>query len=81
METEEAKLETWTDSASMYGSKSKSKCQSSWVNNTERTRAKVSVLGGWILTDSKWCMAVNQDNIFMRDKKATFIESYLSSHK
>lgn len=26
-------------------------------------------------------MAVNQDNIFMRDKKATFIESYLSSHK
>lgn len=40
METEEAKLETWTDSASMYGSKSKSKCQSSWANNTEMNNFK-----------------------------------------
>ena len=51
MEIEEAKLETLTDSANMYGSKSK--CQSSWVNKTKRAGVKVSVLGIWRPGDDK----------------------------
>lgn len=51
MEIEETKLETLTDSANMYGSKSK--CQSSWVNNTKSAGVRVSVLGIWSPRDNK----------------------------
>lgn len=79
METEKAKLETLTDSANMYGSKSK--CQSSWVDNTKRASVEMSVLGIRMPTDNKQYQRCWPRQYIYEEKKLLFIDSYLSSHK